>query len=251
MNRAVIISLLAVLSNTANAAGDTEETSRPLTLEEAYSLEMERSQTPTYLSLEETYRAAEQADAHAQFILGLTHYISAQSVVLRRRNSYANAGRMLYYWRDGGKAWEQAEYAESAKWYHLAAKQGHAEAQYLLADMYAEGLYGTGNSGKQDRISAAEWYRRAADQGCLNALGRLSVIYREGSGVPLDYIEAYKWASIASEKGDELFKFDLNWLTKRMSPPQVAEAQRRTRDWRPNPSAVSPETPGRPPCYMG
>lgn len=55
---------------------------------------------------------ADEGNAHAQFVLGLTYY-AGQSVV--------------------------QNYTEAAKWFRRAAEQGHADAQLSLALMYSEG----------------------------------------------------------------------------------------------------------------
>ena len=50
-------------------------------------------------------------------------------------------------------------YAEAAKWYRLAAEQGHAQAQGLLAIKY-----GLGQGVTQDYVEAHKWINLAAAQ---------------------------------------------------------------------------------------
>jgi uncharacterized protein len=45
-------------------------------------------------------------------------------------------------------------------WYHKAAEQGHALAEYLVGQMYSEGRGVT-----KDDKAAAEWFRKGAEQG--------------------------------------------------------------------------------------
>ncbi len=56
------------------------------------------------------------------------------------------------------------DYPEAAKWYHMAAKQGHAKAQNNLGVMY-----GTGQGVPTDDALAFMWFNLAAAQGFENA----------------------------------------------------------------------------------
>jgi hypothetical protein len=90
----------------------------------------------------------------------------------------------------------RGDLAEAAKWFRLAAEQGHASAQYFLGTMYDGGL-----GVPQDDAEAAKWYRLAAEQGLAEAQYNLGVRYRKGDGVPQDYAEAVKWYRLAAEQG--------------------------------------------------
>ncbi len=65
----------------------------------------------------------------------------------------------------------------------------------------------------------------------------LGAMYADGHGVPLDYVEAYKWLSVAVsrfpvENRDAAVRMrDL--LAAKMTPTQIAEAQKRAREWKP------------------
>ena len=52
------------------------------------------------------------------------------------------------------------DYAETLKWYRLAANQGHTNARFNLALMYDKG-----EGVLKDFVEAAKWYRLAADRG--------------------------------------------------------------------------------------
>ena len=91
--------------------------------------------------------------------------------------------------------------------YQAAARLGHAEAQFKLAEMYTTG----GESGRvQSYKGAAEWYRKAAEQGHAEAQFNLGEMYRNGEGVPQDDVEALKWYRKAAEQGhaEAQFKFE-------------------------------------------
>jgi TPR repeat protein len=53
---------------------------------------------------------------------------------------------------------------EAVKWYHKAAEQGHAMAQFNLGECFK---YGQGVA--KDLVEAVKWYRKAAEQGYANA----------------------------------------------------------------------------------
>ena len=136
---------------------------------------------------------------------------------------------------------------ESARWYRLAADQGEGEAQARLGDMYANGEGGV----QQDPVEADKWYRRAVEPGTYHPTkvagaelfsGRpllfhlyvLARMYRDGTGVPQNDVAAYKWLDISNRwrshgSGTMTFKGaqrELDYLAKKMTSEQVAEAQR-------------------------
>lgn len=58
-------------------------------------------------------------------------------------------------------------------------------------------------------------------------------MYFKGKGVTQDYVEAHKWFNLAAAHGSKKALMNRDTLTKRMTPAQIAEAQRRARNWRP------------------
>eukprot|EP00897_Mesotaenium_endlicherianum_P008532 jgi/Mesen1/7707/ME000405S06991 len=86
--------------------------------------------------------------------------------------------------------------AEGAKWLHSAAKQGHAEAQFILAQLYADGR------GMARNVQlAAHWLRQASKRGHVEAQHRLAKALQQGNGVPTDAAEAAYWFETAAGKG--------------------------------------------------
>ncbi len=79
-------------------------------------------------------------------------------------------------------------------WYHRAALQGLAEAQYGLARLF---LSGDGSDAEQ----ALYWYRAAAEAGLPEAENNLALMYERGEGVPEDLLAAVFWYRSAAEKG--------------------------------------------------
>ena len=62
-------------------------------------------------------------------------------------------------------------------------------------------------------------------------------MYGHGRGVPQNYAEAHKWANLAASRsqGEALESFAKTRvaLAERMTPAQIAEAQRLAREWKP------------------
>ena len=58
-------------------------------------------------------------------------------------------------------------------------------------------------------------------------------MYKTGKGVPLDYVLAYMWWSLAALDGDKDAARKLDMLKKRMTPAQIAKAQEMAVKWRP------------------
>jgi len=114
------------------------------------------------------------------------------------------------------------------KWYRLAAEQGYASAQYNLALMYDNG-----RGVPQDYQEAVKWYRRAADQGVAEAQYNLATKYYRGQGVPQDYVLVHMWANLAASQGSEDAVEKRDVIATKMTPQQIAEAQRLAREWKP------------------
>jgi TPR repeat protein len=125
----------------------------------------------------------------------------------------------------------QQDYAEALRWYRKAADQGDAFAQYELGYMYHHG-YGV----SPDYAEAARWYRKAADQGNTASQVSLGLMYNQGMGVPQDYVSAHMWFNLAAASGYAGAANSRDDVATKMTPEQVAEAQRLAREWKPKPS---------------
>jgi TPR repeat protein len=187
-----------------------------------------------------TRKAAEQGSARAQCLLALM---------------YSNG--------DGVKV----DLAEAARWFYKAANQGLAEAQYNLGMCYARGegvaknavwavewyrkaaaqnlpeamcdlgnCYLEGNGVPTDIPEGIKWTRQAAEMGFGSAQNTLGLCYAKGRGVPKDLVEAYKWFNLAAGQGGELAneaKIGLAMSQRTLTPEQVADGQRRAREFKP------------------
>jgi hypothetical protein len=117
-----------------------------------------------------------------------------------------------------------------------SALKGDADAQFELGKNYETGRIGL----PKDLNEARRWYRAAADQGDPYAEASLGILYNFGKGVTKDLVEAYMWYEIAlahSKREDRDSIQELrNDLAKDMTKQEIAEAQKRARDWKPRPA---------------
>lgn len=126
-----------------------------------------------------------------------------------------------------------ADAEEGVHWFGLAARQGDPLAQYNLGGMYLEGMGVT-----QDYARAAHWFGAAAAQDHKLAQLYTGALYSEGKGVEPDLVEALKWTVLAgtppTDPNISARSIALrSALLPLMSGAQVAEAERRAREWRP------------------
>ena len=89
------------------------------------------------------------------------------------------------------------DYREAVRHYRRAAEQGHAGAQFALAEMYKNG-----DGVDKDIEQALRWYRAAAAQREAGAELMLGVLYESGVGVPVDLAEAARWYRRSADHGD-------------------------------------------------
>jgi len=151
---------------------------------------------------------AEKGDAEAQYNLGLIY--------------------------DKGMGVPQDD-LEAIRWYWKAAEQGDPLAQYRLGFKYANGQ----GIPKNDTM-AIKWFRKAADQGLPQSQYNLGIMYHHGRGVPQDNVMAYVWYKLAAsrypayeEEDREQAVNNRDIVASKMTPEQIAEAQRMAREWKP------------------
>lgn len=90
--------------------------------------------------------------------------------------------------------------AQAQQWFERAARQGLAEAQFNLGNMYAYGLAQVPQGQDPQRL-AAQWIFEAARQGHADAQYSLGILFLTGSGVTQSAQEARKWIGRAAEQG--------------------------------------------------
>ena len=109
--------------------------------------------------------------------------------------------------------------AEAARWFRLAAEQGHADAQFYLAV-----LYNTGMGVLKDAAEAVRWYRLAAEQGDAHAQYGLGLMYANGRGVLKDSVLAHMWSNIAGANGNASARELRDSLERDMTRAEISQA---------------------------
>ena len=161
-------------------------------------------------------KAAAQGRANASYILA-EMYAHGQGV------PHDSAKARQWY----EKAAAQGS-VEARGWFEKAAAQGNANAQFFLGSLYEKG-----DGVSQNYAEATKWYEQAAAQRDADAQFSLGLMYATGDGVPQDDVRAYLWYTLAVEDSTGNKQRSATTqrdgaLTRRMTPAQITEAQRRT-----------------------
>lgn len=135
-------------------------------------------------------------------------------------------GNVLAGWDEGVAAYDSGDYATALKEFRPLAEQGEASAQGSLGVMYAKGQGVT-----QDYKEAVKWYRKAAEQGDATAQKNLGKMYYDGKGVPPNYLKAHMWFNLAGAAGNDKAVKHRDIVAEKMTPAQIAEAQKLAREW--------------------
>jgi len=105
-----------------------------------------------------------------------------------------------------------------------------------------------------DYVTAFKELEVAAERGNAEAQMMLGILYAEGQGTLQNYVEAHKWFNLSAARGHSEARKARDKVAEKMTPEQIATAQRLAREWRqteapkeleaaaPKPSAVQPET---------
>ena len=132
-----------------------------------------------------------------------------------------------------GRGVARRDDAKAVEWYERAAKQGHADAQFRLGILYAEGR---GRGVARDDAKAVEWYERAAKQGHAYAQFRLGEMLEAGKGHTKSLVQAHKWYNLA---GSVLPKQAVNTAIQgrervgfKLEKIHLEEAQRLAKLWK-------------------
>jgi uncharacterized protein len=96
----------------------------------------------------------------------------------------------------------------------------------------------SGRGVPQNYAEALRLYRLGANQGNAFAQALLGSVYGDGEGVLQDYVLAHMWFNLSAAKGGSFAAAAAalrDRIAKRMTPAQIAEAQKLAREWRPAP----------------
>lgn len=104
----------------------------------------------------------------------------------------------------GFAAAQAGDFETAFKEYKAEADAGNGEAQYLLSNMYIEGI---GIESSQEE--GLKWLKASAENNFAEAQFALSLLYLNGSYVIPNEEEAFKWALKAAEADNLMAKFTL------------------------------------------
>ena len=181
-------------------------------------------------------RAAEMGDRAAQLKLSAMYLDGRgvpQDVMEGRRlleeianKGYSDAQTALgFYYLDISTTHFDSD--EAIRWFRRAAEEGDIAAQSLLGQAFIDGSWGTT---EKDHAEGARWILAAAMQGGLRAQLLACKIHYEGIGVKKDPVKSYAWANVAAANGNIVAKRARKELRDEMTPEQIAEAQKLSRE---------------------
>jgi TPR repeat protein len=146
-----------------------------------------------------------------------------------------SAAAMAASLEDGDAAYVRRDYPTALQIFRALTEENDPRAEFNLGVMYEKG-----QGLLQDFEQAASWYRKAADRGYVWAQNNLGVLYQYGRGVPQDFVQAHMWFNLAATyapaseaKNRDLAIRNRALVTGKMTPAQLAEAQKLAREWQP------------------
>ena len=92
-------------------------------------------------------------------------------------------------------------------------------------------MYAKGQGVTQDDKAVVKWSRKAAEQGNALAQYSLALMYANGQGVLQDYVMAHMYFNISAVSGNKDAIKSRGIVEERMTPSQIAEAQKLAREW--------------------
>ena len=193
------------------------------------------STLPAVANIESQIQAGVTAYSRQDFVTALSLFLP-----LADQGVPAAQGNLAQMYRDGRGV--PQDYAQAVIWYRKAADQGFAAAQYNLGVTYRDG-----QGVPRDYVQAVSWFRKAADQGEAYAQNNLGSMYGTGRGVPQDYAQAYKWYSLSASRATNTELRNAaaqarDRSASKITPAQLAEAQRLVSGWRPSTTTATNET---------
>jgi TPR repeat protein len=87
---------------------------------------------------------------------------------------------------------------------------------------------------RRDYATAVRLIRPLAEQGDATAQYNLGIFYDNGLDVPQDRVSAYMWFTLSAAQGKEGAATFRDLIARRMTPAQIAEAQKLAREWKPS-----------------
>ena len=194
---------------------------------------------------------AEKGDAVAQYDMGIIYEFGGDFGC--GPHNYSEAFKWFKMAAEGGNPEAEAavtsfylgfqglemypDYSEALRWWRKAADDGMVASNYWVGLMYQHG-WGI----PQDYAEAARWFRKGAERGDFEAQLEMGHVYEIGQGVPQDNVEAHMWLNLAAARepptlipiaGVRSVASLRDELAAKMTAAEVAEAQKRAREWKP------------------
>lgn len=190
-------------------------------------------------------KASHTGEVHAYYALGVAY---ANEIGVDR-----DFEKAVNYWREGANAGDadcqtslgmiyqagdripsgiEADPAEAANWYRMAAEQDHTDAIWHLAGMLARGI-----GVEQNDKEALVWLRRGADLGSADCIWGLGRSYLKGLGVEADSVMAYALMTacldgISFPEQKEAIMAIRDELGKALTDEQLARAEPIAEQWK-------------------
>jgi hypothetical protein len=158
------------------------------------------------------------------------------------QQTFSGFGQTLGLSKGNGEAayaaYQERRYGTATRLARPLAAEGDARAESVLGL-----LYFNGEGVPQDKAEAMKWFRRAAEQGDALAQYNLGLSYAKGEGGEPDYVSAHMWFNLAAARfplsdatNRTAARKNRDLMAEKMTPDQIAEAQRRAREWKPKSS---------------
>ena len=183
---------------------------------------------------------AEAGETSAQFLVG-SAYDSGNGAprdgneAMKWYRMAAERGHVEAQNSVGSGLQAEKRYEEALPWYEKASAQGHALATNNLAYLYDLGL-----GVKQDRRKGFELYSRAADLGWPEAMWNIANMYGAGQLGDIDMVSACAWTKRAqkfSAPQERRLQSHLSrvipQLERMLSPEQLASCNQQAENWAP------------------
>lgn len=103
--------------------------------------------------------------------------------------------------------------------YLTAARAGDPLAQFMLGYLQADAAQSA-----RDYRAAAFWFRQSAERGMSAAMANLGLLHFEGKGALQDYVEGYKWLTLAAVGGQPAIAAARDAVAGRMTAAQINTA---------------------------
>ena len=155
-------------------------------------------------------------------------FIALRFSVLLTLSNFCLAAPARADFQAGMDAYNRGDFKTALREWQPLADQGDPRAQFSFGL-----LYENGDGVPRDYAKARQWYEKAAAQGDAKAQLYLGLQSSFGQGVPMDLVEAYMWYSLAAGNGNPHAPGYRADLSRQMTPAQMAEAQKRAREWKP------------------